>query len=278
MVDIPELKKLEQELEAILIGAWAKLLLAIKNAWAYLRRLGNLSLATALLAARRLLQGWPEETFIESEPYIKKLFAVSFAAGMVDTELKVTPDQGDILSVDWINHERNGFLPALDNLSEDSMKIIREVITDSYQVGGEFDLDPMVNKIRDQTTELGKNRAELIVRTETAKISALGRIAAWGKDTDKDWYNYWWVATPDNRVKDISLKFEREGPYSYNRIKNIWEHDHHEPQLVRNRKTGKMEYQLSYPNCRCTVARSPKSLEDLVAEGKVSQERTYSGA
>jgi hypothetical protein len=278
MVDIPEIKKLEQELEAILIGSLAKLLLAIKRAWAYLRRIGTLTLATALSEARRLLQEWPSETYIEAEPFVRKMFATSFAAGMIDTELKVSPDQGDEMSLDWINHERNGFVPALQNLSEESMQIIRDTLEDSYKIGGEFDLDPMVNKIRDQTTELGKERAELIVRTETAKISALGRIAAWGKDQDRDWYNYWWIATPDDRVKDISLKFEREGPYEYGKIKSIWEHDHHEPQLVRNRKTGKMEYQISAFNCRCTVARSPKQRQQLVDEGKVSQERTYIGA
>lgn len=272
-MEIPDIEQLIELLRQRLTGAWEKALTAIKNAFLSLRRQGALSLATALLAVRRVLNGWAESTAVENYDIIKRVFATSFAAGMIDTELKIVPDQGDMLAFDWLTHQRNGFLPALKDMSLENTKKIEKIISAGYDVGGEFDLDATVRQIQDATGDVGKNKAELIVRTETAKISALGRIFAWGKDPDRDWYNYWWIATPDDRVKDISLKFEREGPYEYDRIKTIWEKDHNEPQRVRNRKTGKTEYQISAFNCRCTVARSPKTRDQLSQEGKVSAYR-----
>lgn len=269
-MDIPDIEELIAELSRRLVGAWESVLEKIKKVLLSLRRQGELYLHSALTAVRVILHKWPEETAEANYDILKRVFSSSFATGMIDTELGVYPDQGDMQSFDWLTHQRNGFLPAIKDMSVENQKKIEQIITSSYTEPDAFDLDLTVRKIQDATGDSGKSKAELIVRTESAKISALGRIFAWGKDNRRDWYNYYWIATPDDRVKDISLKFEREGPYDYDTIKRIWEKDHNEPQLVRNRKTGKMEYQISAFNCRCTCARAPKSREALEREGKVS--------
>lgn len=270
-MDIPEIEKLKEELERILKGAWDTALQEILKEWERLKGLGLLTYSAASQIVRSILSFWPEAVAASSTEFINKIFNVSFAAGVVDTELKVSPDIGDLESLTWMTHQRNGFVPALKGIAEEGRQAIEEILKDAHEPGVPYDLDIMQAKVRDAVEGVSKNKAELIVRTETAKISALGRIAAWGDDPDRDWYMYHWIATPDNRVKDISLKFEREGPYDYDKIKSIWEHDHNEPQLVRNRKTGKMEFQISAFNCRCSVARSPKNREQLENEGKVSR-------
>ena len=109
---------------------------------------------------------------------------------MIDTELGVYPDQGDMQSFDWLTHQRNGFLPAIKDMSVENQKKIEKIITSSYTEPDAFDLDLTVRQIQDATGDSGKSKAELIVRTESAKISALGRIFAWGKDNKRDWYTF----------------------------------------------------------------------------------------
>jgi len=124
-----------------------------------------------------------------------------------------------------------------------------------------------------ERTAAARSAVELVVRTETAKVTSLGRIAAWDNDADKYLYDYHWVATHDDRTKDVSLFFEREGPYEFDQIKKRWTEDHNKPWPVTNRHTGKFEYQTSAYNCRCTAARSPKSPERLLEQGLISREQ-----
>lgn len=268
-MQIPQLNQIKRDLQIRLGAKWTEAIDAVIAEWEELDANNNFNYATALIAARMILQNFPMIA-AEFEDLITEMFGVSFNAGILDTELTIEPDEGDMQALDWLKNNRNGFIPSLKNMSQSGLRRIEEVLRQAYMNGGEFNLQKMTQAVRD-ATQIGKNRAELIVRTETAKISALGRIFAWGNDNYKDHYWYEWIATPDDRTKDVSLKFEREGPYSYDDIKKRWETDHNQPILVKNRHTGKEEYQVSAYNCRCSVARFPKDLHELLDEGKITQ-------
>ena len=274
---IPGLDRIQLVLQSKLGGAWRDAVAAIVNRWADLDAQGMLNANSARQALQQVLIDWPTMTASAYGEAIDQLFSVGFAIGVADTGVRAVPDAGDEMALKWIKEGPHGFIPALNHLASDGKKNIEKVISEAYKGRDEvgepapFDLDDMVRRITDQV-DIGHNRAELIVRTETAKVTALGRITAWGGDSYRNHYDYLWIATPDDRTKDVSLKFEREGPYTWQEIKHRWEVDHNEPQLVRNRRTGDMEHQVSAFNCRCTVARVPKEPEELLHEGLISQE------
>lgn len=272
--EIPDIDEIAHILQVRLVASWADAIQAITERWRELELRGVLNANTAGQAVREVLGVWPELTAGQYEDIVDRIFTSSFAYGAQDAGYG--PDMGDYNALEWIKNNPNGFVPALRNLGDEGRRSIERVIENAYagvdEVGNErpFDLDDMVDRV-ERAVGIGANRAELIVRTETAKASALGRIFAWEKDDQRDWYDYWWIATPDDRTKDVSLLFEGQGPYDFNGIKRVWEFDHNHPVWVRNRHTGRNEWQTSAYNCRCTVARTPKEPQDLLNEGKINQ-------
>lgn len=272
----PDAVVLEAVLRRRLATSWREALSAVVDRWRELEAAGRLSPTTSRTAVREVLSRWPTLTAAAYDDIIDRLFSAGFAVGVRDTGVTVRPDQGDRAVVEWLKQSQHGFIPALEHLSHDGTRRIERVIADAYAGRDElgdptpFDLDNMVRRVVD-SVDIGEQRAELIVRTETAKATALGRISAWGADPEKDWYWYHWIATHDDRVKDVSLLFEYEGPYNHEQIRQRWEVDHNQPVLVRNRRTGAMESQVSAFNCRCSVARTPKEPLELFNEGKISR-------
>jgi hypothetical protein len=273
----PDVEAIGDVLRQRLAASWREALAAIIDRWRELERGGRLNANTMRMAVQDVLSAWPDVVATQYDELIDRIFALGFAIGVEDTGVRVVPDHGDQMVLDWLKENEHGFIPALRGMAADNIRQIERIIEDAYkgqdQLGEEapFDLDDMVRRVTERV-DIGDSRAELIVRTETAKATALGRIAAWGKDALRDWYHYHWIATPDDRVKDVSLLFEREGPYTWEQIRHRWEVDHNTPVLVRNRHTGKMEYQTSAFNCRCTVARTPKEPLELFNEGKISRQ------
>jgi hypothetical protein len=194
----------------------------------------------------------------------------------MDTGVTIGPDQGDQLVVDWLKSSPQGFIPALKTFADDERRFFEEVVGDAYRgvdVEGRirpFDLDSMVERVRERT-DSADYKIERVVRTETAKATSLGRIASWENDPDRYLYDYHWVATHDSRTKDVSLLFERTGPYEFDEIKRRWVEDHNKPWPVVNRHTGRSEYQVSAFNCRCTAARTPKEPDRLLQQGLVTR-------
>lgn len=271
----PGLEELARELEKSLGAAHRDVLLEILKGW---NDLGSLMTPTQ---ARQVVQGslraWPELTAARYDELINRIFNSGFMVGVLDTGVIRGPDQGDQMVVEWLKNNRRGFIPALRTFGEGERRFFEEIIEDAYagvDVTGRpraFDLDRMVRRVRSRSDE-AKYKVERVVRTETAKATALGRIMSWENDPERDFYHYAWVATHDDRTKDVSLKFEQEGPYGFSQIKRLWMIDHNEPQLVRNRHTGRMETQTSAFNCRCTPARFPKEPRELYDEGLIGRE------
>lgn len=271
----PGLAKLAYELELSLGSAHEDVLREILKGW---NELGPLMTPTqARQVVQASLRGWPELTAARHDALINEIFGAGFMIGMLDTGVIRRPDQGDMMVVEWLKSNRRGFVPSLRTFSDEERRFFEEVIGDAYagvDATGRlraFDLDRMVRRVRARSEE-ARYKVERVVRTETAKATALGRIMSWENDQDRDLYKYHWVATHDDRTKDVSLMFERGGPYEFSQIKRLWTVDHNEPKLVRNRHTGRMEIQTSAFNCRCTPARTPKEPVELFQEGLIGRE------
>lgn len=116
-----------------------------------------------------------------------------------------------------------------------------------------------------------QTRIALTIRTETAHARLEGTIRRWGLDPQRDWYWYSWNPRHDDRTKDVSLLFEASNTYSYTDLAHLYRVRHQTPQRVRNRHTGRVEYQTSKWNCRCAISRTPKPPAVLYREGKISR-------
>lgn len=271
----PGLAEVARELEAVLGASYQDALYEIAKAW---QEFGpTMSATQARQAVQGVLEAWPELTAAAYDRVINRIFEHGFMVGILDTGVVVGPDQGDAMTVEWLKNNRRGFIPALRSFSEEERSFFEEAIADAYRgadVTGRarpFDLNAMISRVQYRSSE-ARYKIERVVRTETAKATNLGRISAWGNDPERDFYDYWWVATHDDRTKDVSFMFEDGAPYTFDRIKQLWTVDHNEPKLVRNRHTGKREVQTSSFNCRCTAARTPKDPEELYSEGLISRE------
>lgn len=259
-------------LEVSLSHSFASALSRVLERWQRLMDSGSFDYDTALQAAQMEFERWPTSTLGDVEHLVDRLFVAGFMRGVVDVgNMVFGPDQQDVNVLDWMKNNPNGFIPALKDLSRTAVKRIENVVEQAYSGEIPFDLDTMSEEVR-RVAGVGESRSRLIVRTETAKATSLGRIMAWSDDPDRDYYDYYWIAVHDDRAKDISLKWDRESPYTYEEIRHLWLVEHNSPQRIRNRHTGRMEWQTSAYNCRCTAARLPKSLEKLLAEGLISQE------
>ncbi len=272
----PGLGEIVRELETSLGVAHEDLLREILKGWT---ELGSLMSPTqARQVVQSVLLSWPELTAYKYENLINRLFDAGFMIGVLDTGVVRQPDHGDQMVVEWLKTNRQGFVPSLRSFGDDERRFFERVIGDAYGGVDEetgqpraFDLGRMVRRVRSRSEE-AKYKVERVVRTETAKATALGRIMSWENDQDRDFYRYHWVATHDDRTKDVSLMFESQGPYDFSQIKRLWTVDHNEPKLVRNRHTGKTETQVSSFNCRCTPARTPKDPRELYDEGLISRD------
>jgi hypothetical protein len=269
-------RDIAQSLESVLGDAYTGLLDKIVEDWR--AQGGMLTPTLARQIVERELLEWPMITAGQYAGLIDDIFVAGFMVGIADTGVRVGPDHGDAMALDWIKSNQHGFIPALQRFADDERKFFEDVLGDAYKgVDREgrirpFDLDDMTRRVQEHT-QATKSSIERVVRTETAKVTSLGRIAAWDNDPDKYLYDYHWVATHDDRTKDVSLLFEREGPYEFDGIKQRWTEDHNKPWPVINRHTNKLEYQTSAFNCRCTAARAPKSPDTLLAQGLITREQ-----
>ena len=267
-----EYTPLSISLQMSLSSAFSDALRTMLERWEELQRQGTLTEVSARDVMQQVFSNWPELAAGSVEHLVDRLFIAGFMRGVLDVQNSVFGiDQQDVNVLEWMKTNPNGFIPALNDLATSSVKRIEKVIEASYSGEIPFDLDTLAASVQ-EVASVGPTRAALIVRTETAKATSLGRIMAWGDDPERDWYDYYWIATHDDRAKDISLKWDAEGPYPYDKIRHLWLVEHNAPQYVRNRHTGKYEWQVSAYNCRCTAARLPKSAEKLKTEGLLSQE------
>jgi hypothetical protein len=212
------------------------------------------------------LRALPAMAAQTAEEHLDTVFAQGFATGVHDakgTKATDEPDAGDLHALEWMKTNPLGFLSAVGNVAQSEL--------DWYN-------KHLPGKSIQEARALVKGRAEAaaykidrIVQTSDTKAVTLGRLLAWVDEPYRDFYNYYWLPLHDGREKDVSLLFERRNPMTYWKLRKTFEVDHVTPKLVINRYTGRREAQISAINCRCSVARSPKSRTQLVNDGLISQ-------
>lgn len=210
------------------------------------------------------LRALPALAAQSAEKHLDDVFAKGFATGVRDAGVKGTqPDAGDLHALEWMKTNPLGFLSAVGSVAQSELAWYNKHLP---------------GKTVDQARALVRKRAEdaaykidRIVQTSDTKAVTLGRLLAWIDDEYRDFYNYHWLPLHDGREKDVSLLFERRNPMTYWKLRKTFEVDHVTPKIVTNRRTGRREAQISAINCRCSVARSPKSRKQLVNDGLISQ-------
>ena len=241
-------RQLYTKLRGLQARGWGTLMSA-------LAALPTFSLAQALTAARINFETWGRELRREGMPEALKLYEAGMRVGAAEVGMAFRPDVGDVDALNFLASQPGGIVPALRNFSEKQRVAAEETIRASFEEGPElFDLDRVVDRLQKRVgKETGQLR--LLVRTETAKVVGMGRLAAWEDDPDRNKFDYHWIPTLDGRHKDVSKLFGENGPYTFEQVRNKWLNP---VAMVRNRKTGKLERQDDSFNQRCTIARTPK--------------------
>ena len=238
-----------------------------------LSRIGPSTLAEALDAVRGAFTIWEKEFVEQATPIALTLYDTGMKTSLAEIGFAFGADIPDINALAALTKEPHGIVPALQHFVEEDRAKVETIIRASFEGGPvAFDLDDTVKAIQQQVGK-EKWRVERIVRTETSKIAGFGRLHAWEADPQRDMYHYHWIATLDGRHKDVSAKLMREGPYTFDKIKELWLNP---VAKVIDRKTGRMVEQDDKFNQRCTLARTLKSKEVLVQEGLASKEEAES--
>lgn len=199
----------------------------------------------------------------DSEPILDELFHRGFRAGAQDAGGITAPDAGDLHALEWLKMNPTGYLAALGSVGQS------EAAWFSKNLPGKS-LPDALALVRSRGTDVVP-KLERIVRTDSEKAAALGRLLSWTDDPNRDYFNYGWLPVHDDRTKDVSLLFERRNPMTFWQLRKTFEVDHVAPVMVTNRHTGRREAQISAFNCRCQIARWPKRRAQLVREGLLSQ-------
>ncbi len=218
-----------------------------------LRSISKRSLARAIAVVQQTSDEWVEELVEGAMPAVKRVYTDGLEAGFLESGLVFDPLAADPHTLELLARSPDGIVPALRDFAESERKFAEKVIRESFEEGTFFDLDKLVAQLRERMPA-AEYKLERIVRTETRKLSGMGKLAAWEKDPERDWFNYHYVATYDERTRQQHMRFMTRGPYTFAAIKLIWEEER-EPY-----------------NCRCSLSRTQKPRDVLVAEGLVTVE------
>lgn len=198
------------------------------------------------------VSSWQEEVSKTLSEQTDNLYMRGFVAGSVDAGVKPAMNLADRAALEFIKANPNRIGSRIKIFAEDLIGEFRTVIANSYSPEGTFNLDTLTKEMMESVDD-DRYRIERVIRTETASVSNSGRLAAWEKDEDRLFYNYLWNSAMDNRTKPISLWRYRNGPYSFEEIKHLWEN--------QEQKIGDHWFADQY-NQRCSISRSPIDSEN----------------
>ncbi len=222
----------------------------------------SLTLQTILSKVNDFFSVWQRDFTEESMGEVLQLYSTGLKQGMAEISLTMGANLPDMNAVRFLATQPEGMVPALQGFVEEERAWVEQVVRNSFDKGS-FDRKEMIKEI-DARVPRETWRLNRIVRTETSKVAGMGRLHAWEQDPQREWYHYNWIATIDGRHKDVSLKFMKEGPYTFEQAKILWTNP---VATVYNRKTHKIESQNDRFNNRCTLSRRMKTRDELIAQG-----------
>ncbi len=211
---------------------------------------------------------WSRDFQADAMGEVLTLYSTGLKQGIAEVGLRMGANIPDLNAVSFLATQPDGLVPTLQGFVEEERQWVEEVVRKAFAGDIPMDRKDMIAAINERAPR-EKWRLNRIVRTESSKVAGMGRLHAWEQDPDREKYHYNWIATIDGRHKDVSAKFMREGPYTFEQVKALWT----DPRAtVHNRKTGKIEVQNDRFNNRCTITRRMKSQEELYAEGYSGEE------
>lgn len=195
------------------------------------------------------LKEWAKVNEMAADLAFQRLFKLGVNAGAVSEFKGGKLGSNDQNTFDVLTEGKYRIGERIKMFADDAVKEFAKVIKDAYTPEGEFSVDAMTKKMR-EAVPAQRYALERIARTETSNATALGRLFAWENDTDRDYYDYRWNATPDNRTREMKRIRAAGNPYSFSELKFLWFHNH---QQLPNGK-----WQLGAANCRCSSSRTPR--------------------
>ncbi len=221
-----------------------------------LKGVSRTSLPRALFALDQARLEWFEELVSESMPSIKRLYTAGLKSGYLDAGIGFDPLGPDPHTLELLARSPDGIIPALRDFTEAERHYAEKVVRGSFEDQTFFDLDKVIDQVEEHLT--GERwKLELIVRTETRKLAGMGKLAAWEQDPERGWFDYHYIATADRRTRPQHMDFMTAGPYTFDRVKDIWEN-------VREPF-----------NCRCSLARTVKPKDVLAQEGHIEADEKW---
>jgi hypothetical protein len=167
-----------------------------------------------------MIDDWVKTILKEVDKVCWNVAKTGLVAGAKDAGQALDNRFAHKLAAEWISKKPHNVLQAVDDLGEEQKERIGKVIKDVLGGTAPWDINDVRQKIAEQG-QIANFRAETIARTEIPKLANMGRILAWEQDPEKDDYDFWYIATHDDRTKAVSLELERNGPYTFAEIKKL---------------------------------------------------------
>lgn len=141
---------------------------------------------------------------------------------------------------------------AYNGITEKMTEKINDLISDAY-TKGELSVDKISKRIN-EISDVARNKAETIARTEMSKVGAAARKNSYQKEEDFDTLKFRWIGPDDNRTTDISkrIKQRTKNGVTWDKLVKIVEE---ESRKENPSWTVDKEFPVSHPNSRHTFVR-----------------------
>ena len=160
--------------------------------------------------------------------------------------------QIDENALSLLSEQPHSVFNSIKTFGEDNVSQFRDIITNAYSTPGEFDLDKMVKNM-EEATGGSISKLERIARSETTKITNMGRSEQWKQYADPEKREYYWSIARDNRVSALCRAIANGGIAELWGNKKVFRGNPYTLSELEHFTAGG----LPHPNCRSTMIRKP---------------------
>jgi hypothetical protein len=200
----------------------------------------------AIIDLKSSLMKWQISSNRDVTEDVKDIFNKGIQAGIKNTGIHVS--DGVMGQFNYQVYKPTGISPAIENFQNSVFDSVSKILRKHYHSENGI---PLYRSKRDIDSYLRKCRykTRLMIKSEVSQMANLGQIIAWSQDGDKDFYEYFWNAVDDDRIKPISKMRAEGNPYNFDTIRYLWEN---QIQVINGR-----ELNDSY-NQRCSISKGKK--------------------
>jgi len=229
-----------------------------------------LGYAEATVAVERIVSNWIKTSTGDVDEYIGTLMGLGYLAGLESSDIpNITISDLEVVRQISADPKRIG--NSIITFSRGIVNDFRSIISEVYGPTGTHTVGDAVTMMQSRVNS-ERWKLERIVRTETAQSSGAGRFMGWSRDSERDYYEYHWIAAIDNRTKEISRVRAEGSPYTFAEAKYLWEH---QEQLIDGKWWADQYHQRCLPAGEKVMINSHLSnIEDIKIGDRVI---THSG-